>query len=336
MTHGGFGERFYSRGQSMWHGLGIVNDRDQTAVETLEMIGGYEVTIEPLYTSSGIPVKLGAIVRHPTHDDPEPKILGTCSPDYPLIPPREAAEIWDEVVKAPVETMGALFDGSTLYITTKLPTIDVRGDEVRNFLLFVSPMTGTEALRARNVSERVVCANTLRVAEATAGESYRVVHDRHARIKIRAALEGLYNRAVNRVGRFTEIFNLMADRRLTPDEVSFVIDTVYTIEPAPQVEHLPPEIAEQRLGSWELNASWTTRRRQAVREIFDGAGVGSNTPAYAGTAWGLYNAIQEAEQYLGRTRGVKTVVQDMISGYRGRIMERGYEVVATLVTGGKR
>lgn len=329
MAHEIFGQRFYSRGETPWHGIGVVNNQDQTARETFERFH-YDVTLEPLVTVSGLPTNLSAIVRLPTDDDPEPRVLGTCSQEYELLRPQEIVSLWDEAVRAPVETLGALYQGAVLFITAKLPTIQVRGDEVRNFLLLVSPMTGNQALRVRTVPERVVCANTLRLAEARAVETHRVVHDRHARLKLLAALDGLYARATSRVAQYQELFDLMANRRLTEAEVNFLLEEIYMIEPL-DVDGLPETIRQQRTLSWEMTRDYQLSRRQQAREVFEGRGVGSDTPAFKGTAWGLVNAVSELEQWSGRSRG-RAQIQNILDGYRGQVMERAATVIERYVT----
>lgn len=329
MAHGIYGDRFYSFRQPAWHGIRPPFETPHTAVEALEAIGSYDVTIEDTQTVSGLKLSQRAIVRLPTTDDPEPRELGFVGPDYTLVTPREICELWDTAVRAPVETMAALFNGGTLFLSTGLPDSTVKGDEIKNYLLVNSPMSGMEALQARVTPVRAVCANTLATAKTMSTETYRIVHDKHARLKLQAAMEGIYDRAVGRVGRLTEIFNLMADRSITEEELNLLLEQVYAL-PAMPDPNAPPEIVESRMITFELNSKYQQARREAVRGSFEGKGVGSESLAAKGTAWGAYQAIAEVEQY-SRSRTIATRAIDTLFGYRAGVIEKAYGKVAALV-----
>jgi len=77
----------------------------------------------------------GRCLRNPTTDDPETRVFGIVGADYHLVTPDDFVSIWDERVGRPIETIGALGFGETFFISTTLPKMDVRGDEVEFYLL---------------------------------------------------------------------------------------------------------------------------------------------------------------------------------------------------------
>lgn len=330
MGHELFGERFLSFRQPAWHGLGQVIDDQIGAVDALEKIGKYEVTLEDLFTSDGFKSDSRSIIRHPTADDPNPLELGTVQGEYVLITPTQVCEIWDASVQSYVETIGSLYRGSTLFISTKLPTISVKGDEVENYLLLISPMSGSESIQTRVTPIRVVCNNTLMIAKSQSSEHYRIVHDRHAVLKLQAALDGVYSRASGRVERFQEIFNLMADKRVTNEELNSFIDAVYVLPTQPDVDDLELDIAAGKIAGWEQSCQWYLKRRELVLADFEGQGVGSDSKAFKGTLWGAYNAVAEVEGY-SRSSNPKSRSQDILMGYRGGVIEKAYTQAYDLV-----
>ena len=83
-----------------------------------------------------------AIIRRPCPGDPEHKVFAVVSAGYQLITPAQFCDLWDRHVKHPIETLGALGQGETFFVSTKLPSFAVKRDEVDNYMLGISPMTG--------------------------------------------------------------------------------------------------------------------------------------------------------------------------------------------------
>ncbi len=325
-----FNQKFLSHKIAAWHGLGYVTDEEMTAVDAFQKIGGYIVTLEDLYTIQGQRVSARAVVRQPMLDSLPAVELGIVGSEYVLIPPQQICEVWDASVRAPVETIGALANGSTLFISTFLPTIDIRGDEVKTYLLLISPMSGMEALQTRVTGVRVVCSNTLQMAKQNSSEVYRVVHDKHAMLKLQAALDGVYARAAGRVQQFKELFELMADKRVTNDELNVYIESVYVLPQRPNVDGLPTEIIEGKLEIWESNTRWFLNRREMAYANFQGAGTGMDLPSTKGTLWGAYNSVTETETH-SKGGSLQSRGTSLLTGTRGAYIEKAYDEALKLV-----
>src|SRR4051794_40122386 len=121
MAHNLFGERFYSLRRPAWHGLGLVLDEELGAADAFDRIGAYDVHLEDLTTAGGLPIPHKAIVRDRVDD--QLQVFGVVGPDYHLVSPRDVVTLWDKAVSRPVETIGALGKGETLFVSTKLPTL---------------------------------------------------------------------------------------------------------------------------------------------------------------------------------------------------------------------
>lgn len=324
MPHDLFGERFVSHREPAWHSLGLVVEEPVSAAAAFQQMGPYDVFLADLKVE-GVTVEIGqrAIVRSPVPDDPEHRVFGMVGPDYGLISPEQFCSIWDEHVGQPVETIGVLGKGETMFISTKMPAFGVRGDEVDNYLLGVSPMTGASAAEARVTPVRVVCRNTLVLSEIMASEVYRIVHDATARERMATWLSDLYNRALERTEALREAFNVLAGHHMTRYGVDKVLALAYPMPKAIR-EDAPETVLARRAEFNNYLVDSHTAQRKAVRELFAGAGTGMDHTACAGTAWGLYNAVVEYEDYR-RGRGVVSVAREALFGYRAKIKARVFD-----------
>lgn len=321
-----FDKRFYSHRLPAWHQLGIVSDTARTASEALTLIGDYSVTLEPVAVPTVGLSSFGshAIVRHPVTDDNEYRVFGIVSGLYTLITPSEMAQIWDVATGATVETVGALRKGEELFISTKLPTINVAGDEVENYLLATNSMTGKASAACRVTPVRVVCTNTLALSKQRVVESYTIPHNAQARARMTEWLRDAYGRSVAKVSTVATMFTLMAGVRATQEMVRAVSFAAYP-DPKKVDRDAPAEIVAGREKLAETARAFAQDGRDRIGTLFNGAGTGMDTVAAAGTVWGLYNAVTEAENYR-RMRGVASSSYDVLFGDRAETMARAFDV----------
>jgi hypothetical protein len=326
MAHNIWGERFFSR-KPAWHEVGHVSDEDVTATDALiRYLGSYKVTLERA-EAMGWRFAEKLIIRHPTETDPHPRVFGLVSFDYNLIDPATACGIWDKHVGRPVETIGALAEGSTLFITTKLPTIDVHGDEVEMYLLCSSPMTGKEAAIAAVTPVRVVCQNTLRTAKALSTTTMKVRHDDGAAERLGQWMGDLYKDATDKVDAMHEVFELLAECRPSGEIVTAVLTAAYPA-PAPLAENAPREVLAERQAQRQQRVAMMTSYQAAARDLFNGGAVGNDAPAMTGTLWGLYNAVAELENYRRANGKDDSAAASVLWGARGDAIERAFVVCA--------
>lgn len=337
-----FGERFATLREPAWHGLGLVLQEEISARDALDRIdGNVEVKLTPNFTEvEGQRIELPSrtIVRYPTVDDAEFVTLGSVGPEYELLSPTVMAEIWDESVRRPIETIGLLRRGALLFITTKLPTIDVKGDEVERYLGVSSPMDGQRSASAEQWHLRVVCANTLKAAQTQARVAYRVVHSEGARERIGNWLREAYTKAEQNHQVVKEVFELLAATRITEQMAQAVFCEVYPDPRLPR-ENAPEDVMTQRLERWELKRLRVRRRREAAFSLFAGDGTGMNTPAAKGTAWGVFNAVVETADYrAGSRRGGpeaerQRVAESTMFGSRAAEKQACFDVLLSIAQG---
>lgn len=326
MAHELFGERFFGKQRKpAWHGLGKVMDVPMTAVQAFEQMGPYEIHAEKVYRKNGSTVPAQVIVREATAQGEDEEVIGVVGPDFMPVGPRTTCEVYDAKVGRPVETIGALRSGETLFVSTKLPTIDVKGDEVEMYLLLINPMGGGEAIQIRTTPVRVVCMNTLVMASALSSQLYKVRHDINALANMGEWLTGVMGKAEAQVSLMKEALEILAGTRVGEGKAVEVLLQTY---PEPRIPRntAPKEVMEKRHEHREYVAQHRAVYREKALELFQGKGTGMDRPEAAGTAYGLYNAVCELEDCRW-SRKPETGLESAVFGDRADTKVRAFDAL---------
>lgn len=320
--HNLFGDRFADNREPAWHGLGQVFEDEVSAVEAFKRIGSYEVRLSPAI-ADGISLEKNAILRNPTTEDPETRVFGIVGDDYTLITPEDVCVIFDEHVARPVETIGALGMGETFFLSTFLPTLSVKGDEIENYLLVSNPMTGLQSAEIRVTPVRVVCQNTLMASDRVATQKMKVVHDKHAKDRMAEWLRETYEWAETTTKVLKDLFVVMASTQVRSAEARKLFEFAYPSPRKPD-STAPKPIMDQRIKWWEENVALMERRRDGAKALFEGMGTGMDLKAAHGTLWGAYNAVVETEDYR-RGRNEDQIAASSMFGERAAAKKRAFE-----------
>ena len=182
-------------GEVPWHGLGTRLDAPATARETIQAAGlDYDVKLSDMTTTDGIPVPFKkAVIRTDTHD-----VLGVVGNSYVPVQNRQAFGFLDAIAAEGgirYHTAGSLRRGERIWLLGKLPgQIRVKGsdDLTEKYILLSNSHDGTSALRVFFTPIRVVCSNTLAMADRSGkGEGISIRHQGNLPAKVREAQEVL-------------------------------------------------------------------------------------------------------------------------------------------------
>jgi phage/plasmid-like protein (TIGR03299 family) len=164
-----------------WHGLGNRVDGNLTPDEML-VAAGLDWTVEqhPCFARIGdqnVDIRQSALVR-----STDKQILTITSPGWKPLQNRDALEFFREYTEsggATLETAGSLRNGRVVWALASVnKSFMLNGrDEVKGYILLTSPHEVGKAISVRATSVRVVCANTLAMAEQGT-EHYRQSHFR--------------------------------------------------------------------------------------------------------------------------------------------------------------
>lgn len=262
-------------GETPWHGLGQALSAD--------------APLEVWATESGLDFELAtADVQFKTESNafgkgsayafPGKKVmyrtdsdmpLGLVSDKYKIVQPIEVLEFFRDMVGniAHLETAGVLRDGAHYWALARMDgEFNVAGDKVNQYLLLASSADGSLATQARLTSIRVVCNNTLQLAQ-------------HGKAQVSVRHNSVFRPAdvLSKLGDYNDLFKAFEQtaKLLASIKVSSQQAT---------------EIFTKVLGG---SVEAPSRAATTALELYQGMGIGADLESSKGTAWGALNAVTE-------------------------------------------
>lgn len=165
-----------------WHNIGTVIGDAPNSTEAIKIAKlDWSVEQENVYNKNGDVIdNLFINVRKDTND-----VLGVVRGRYNIIQNTESFNFVDNIIKnangveCKYETAGSLFNGKRIFMLVRLPDVNLLGDEVENYLFFSNSHDGSSGLMAGISNIRVVCNNTLQLAEKGASRLWKIKHTRN-------------------------------------------------------------------------------------------------------------------------------------------------------------
>lgn len=269
-------------GVTPWHGLGVVIDEFVDGRRALQL-GGIDWTVSkvPLYTAVDpfaprLQDALQMMDGYVALQDSNGRDLSVVSPKYEILQNDELADIAD-TLGLNVQTCGQMWDGKFVWMLVDLgesPRFDGTDEAMHRWLL-ISTWHGSGSFRIEGVNIRVVCENTLRIAQS-GGELFHSIQHRsgaHDRlVEAKAALVETYQGFDEFDAWAAELMDKQVTRQAFGDEV------LAQLFPKPDAD-----------ASARVRRNWHDRR-QTLRGIFDGPTIGSQE-----TAWHFLQTVNEYE-----------------------------------------
>ena len=155
---------FYTR-EKPWHGLGVQVQEAPTSEKALWLAGlDWKVLQKDIFTEGRVRVPgYRANVR-----DTDGQVLGVVTDRYKVIQNEEAFAFTDALLGKGVryETAGSLQDGRKVWLLARLPSeYIISGEQISPYLVFSNTHDGSGAVRVAVTPVRVVCNNTLNLAQ---------------------------------------------------------------------------------------------------------------------------------------------------------------------------
>lgn len=280
---------FYT-GEVPWHRLGTQLDEPATAREAINAAGlDYQADLKEIYTDAGTQIpKRKAVVRSDTGD-----VLGVVGGSYVPVQNYQAFGFLDTIVAdggLRYHTAGALGKGERVWMLAKLPdSIRVKNsdDITEKFLLLSNSHDGSSSLRIFFSPIRVVCANTLAIAErGGSGQGVYIVHRGDLAAKVRQAQQvlGLAQRFYDDV---EAQIDRLANHYPTALQLAAYFKAVYPDAP-------------------EGESTRTRNVRHEMLRLFE-HGIGHDIPEIRHTTWTALNAVTEFVDHHRSTRGKTTI-----------------------------
>jgi len=259
-------------GETPWHGLGQ-QLTPNSSIETWATEAGLDfelgirsIQYQPIpdhYTYEKYTGK-NVILREDTALP-----LGIVSNKYKIVQPIEVLEFFKDIIgtSAQLETAGVLRGGAHYWALAKMEgEFNLAGDKVNQYLLLASSADGSLATQARLTTVRVVCNNTMQIAQRHG----QAVKARHSSIFDPTDVKRKLGEINDGFLAFQQTAETLARLKISSQQASSMFVKI-------------------------LGGSIDKPSRQAARalELFDGNGIGSDLESAKGTGWGVLNAVTQ-------------------------------------------
>lgn len=307
MAHELFGKRFVAaRNKPAWHGIitEIPTDREVSVGEAVKLGGlDYRYADAPVgfTTPDGefVSSEKKAVLRSPTTDDPIWRELGIVGRNYAYLQNAELAEGLDAVAKTAgwqFETLGALQRGGTVFMSLRMGSDDIAGDEVQNHLIVSDGKATGRALQVSVAKIRVVCMNTLLASDQAATTSIKIAHG--AGVAGDYAFWTRYIADFHRArSRTTEELRAMAATKIEDDQARAVIAAAFP-NPIPNAKARQAQVVSDTV---ELDAAF---RAEALDRLAPGVQTHEYWVEFTGrqrdAAWELYERFNAGDEAGGK------------------------------------
>ena len=317
MTADLFGDRFAGR-QPAWHRLGKVFSEGEkvTASEGLrkaDILFGIDKHPQIVKMEDGKELETGsyAVVREPTSDDPEHRVLATVGKEWTAIQAKDLGKMLDPISeKFPVETVGAIGDGEKIFLSMDAGGSKIAGEDHELYWLVTDHRDGTGAMSIAFTPVRVVCQNTLITGLRSAKVSVNLKHNKSIQTDASFYLD-IFNQMARTQENVVNAMNSMTKTRLKERQVQSVMTSAYPTASRPArlklsanitADDVPSNVWKRILNDkkeqkevWEKRQSRVDRVKDSAMERLDV--FNQEFPKLADTPWAVYNAIVETEDY---------------------------------------
>lgn len=290
---------FASHRVPAWHGLGVVFDREITDYKTMldtAGLSGWDIREMPIAVSDTVwsdeaddfvdtifdadfVVPAKAIVATIGGRD---RVLGVTGDRYEIVQNEDAFKFLQSLHDgARWETAGAIKDGRVVFGSMAFDrdfVLDPSGvaDKVETFLLVYTSHDGSTGVAGGITPTRVVCQNTLNVAMGNVKNTFKMRHTASvdARMKAEAAL---WRQANTYMDAFQAEAQTLFQTPATDKDFFSIVEGMF---PKP-----------------ENDVKGSVKKWDTQMEKFSQAWNGAPNAGIKNTAWGVFNAMTEANQW---------------------------------------
>jgi len=313
-----FGDRFLGRREPAWHKLGEVFSEDEkmTATEGMRranIMFGIDKHKQFVKLPTGEFVETGSygVVREPTPDDDQYRILGTVGKEWTALQPQDLGKMLDPISETfPVETVGAIGMGEKIFLSLDASESKIAGEDHHLYWLITDARDGTGSLTIAFTPVRVVCQNTLITGLRSSKVSVNLKHNK----AINSDTE-FYLDIFNQMGRVQEgivtAMDSLTKNTLVQAQADQIITSAYPNASKPNrlklsdgitADDVPAKVWTRILADRGVQEDEYGERQKRIDRIKDNANerlevFNQEHSKYAMTPWAVYNAVVETEDY---------------------------------------
>lgn len=228
-------ESMFYYGETPWHRLGVNVDHAPKSDEALLVAGlNWEVKSQQMYilNHTGEQVKselVNGFMANVRQTDMS--VLGVVKMQYTPLQNKEAFNFMDELLGEGLtyETAGSLQEGKRIFLTAKMPSNKILGDEVIPYVVMMNTHDGSSQAKVMITPIRVVCMNTLNMAMRNAVRTASIRHIGDIKAKIEEA-----KKVLNITGKYMNELEIEAEYlatiKLQDDKIDKILATLLPLK----------------------------------------------------------------------------------------------------------
>lgn len=265
--------------------------------------------------------------------DDTKKPLGQVSKHFKIVQPKAVIELFRDLTEKHgyhLETAGSIKGGRIVWGLAKGEATAIigsaaQGDRVNDYLLCSTSFDGSRATVTRNTSVRVVCNNTLTLAESLGG-GHRVSHR-----SVWDASDAKKALKVGSFAQFEDTANLLAQKKVEPaQQVGFLLQAYHGL--TVQQAHDASQAAAKGDKKALTLANAVTDTLERLSGILTNA-PGANLDSAKGTAWGLVNAVTHDVDFVKSARSQENRLNAAWFGEGDKLKSKAYAMAVDTLDG---
>lgn len=227
--------------------------------------------------------------------------LGVVSSKYRLIQNKRAFEFCDAIIdgslgfKAEYNAAGSFKNGRKVWISLKMPSVTVLGDQIDPYLVIINSFDGKESLKAAMTPVRILCRNMINLALGKADRTWTISHSGEIDYKLSIA-SAAASRAVVYAQRMEARAEELEQTPISQESYDYIMNTLF---PVVKKEHLS-----------DLQVARNREARNLIGSIYNQK---ADLERFKGTGWGLYNAVADFETHSTARRNSPTFQENKFS-----------------------
>ncbi len=336
----------YNKVQKPWHGLGNPVNAGMSVEEMLQAAGlDWDNTSQELYVMrNGIAVPLDGLNADNTKyraiiRESDGYIHNIMTADYNIVQNRVVMAFLREFVEKSgmtLETAGALRHGSLIWVLAKIEaSFTLPGNDFnQTYVLLTNSHDGSQEFNGQFTSVRVVCANTVRLAQSSKrGRSFSLKHSAKLDDKAISAAKVEMGLAIEATEKYAELAERMVATKVSNDDtLAYVRALVPDKEDKKSLLSSVVENSENiltRIVEEQSTVSDFSRKGKDLLLAIQN-GPGSDLESSRDTVWGLLNgATYYVDHVAGRERD--TALNSAWFGQGAKLKETAHNLAVALV-----
>lgn len=315
---------FASNSEVAWHGLGQVVKGAMTAEEAIKNANlDYEVDKAKVQFFPATDKQIWVEGHYATYRKDTYDYLGMVKSRYEIVQNRDAFGFFDSIIdegEAIFETAGALGNGERIFLVAKLPSdFEIGGEKIEKYIMLTNSHDGSSSVIAGMTNIRVVCNNTLQAALKGLENKVSINHISGAKDKLKEA-HRVMGIASKYSGQVQDIFNQMADHKMTEGQYRDYFEAIFT-----------PEYKTAMTAAEEKEMSTRLKNMIEGTTQFAFTHPTQTTDAAKGTLWGAYNAVSGYYNYIKTFKSTEDKFNSQFFGVANKKMLKSFNQAVALI-----